>query len=97
MSLLRIPSPADAFVPHQDPQNDGQTPAEPHTLAASARTHQELPASPELRAILLLSSVRPLSHSIEGFVNPVSSFFNPEPVVLSTVIKLLLFIVVIIY
>ncbi|CAF98997.1 unnamed protein product, partial [Tetraodon nigroviridis] len=43
-----IPSEADASVPYQDPQNDGQKPRKPRALPAAAPAHQELPAAPKL-------------------------------------------------
>lgn len=44
----RVPSQADASVPYQDPQNDGQKPFKPRALPAAAAAHQEVPAAPEL-------------------------------------------------
>lgn len=49
----RMSSAADASVPHQDPQDDGQEPSERRGLPAAAAAHQELSAAPELTAVQL--------------------------------------------
>lgn len=47
----RVPSQADASVPYQDPQNDGQKPFKLRALPAAAAAHQEVPAAPELTTL----------------------------------------------